>query len=146
MPKIEVSFEINANGMMNLSAVVKSTGKSVGVIINNDKGRLSKMSIESMKVEAEEYKRFDEAVRKRDRAKNWLESYFYNLKNSVNCEGFRVGFGEDEQGFVRNQIEEICEWIESNSDATLEQFMEKQNELERIFNPIMQRLNARGSL
>lgn len=140
VPKIEVTFDVDANCIMNLSAVIEGTGKGVEITINNGEGRLGKLKLEELKEEADKYKRFDEGVRKRDRVKNGLESYFYNLKNSINCENFNERFETDERSFVKAKIEEISEWIESNSDTTFEQFQEKQSELERIFNPIMQRL------
>merc|ERR1712230_234718 len=83
VPQIEVTFDVDANGIINVSAVEKGTGKSNKIVITNDKGRLSKEEIERMLAEAEKYKAEDEAEAGRISAKNGLESYAYSLNNSL---------------------------------------------------------------
>merc|ERR1712122_121957 len=86
VPQIEVTFDIDANGILNVSALDKSSGKQEKITITNDKGRLSKDEIERMVEEAEKYKAEDENNRARIEAKNALENYAYNLRNSLNEE------------------------------------------------------------
>ena len=83
VPQIEVTFDIDANGILNVSAVEKSTNKENKITITNDKGRLSKDEIEKMVKDAERYKNEDEAQKDRIAAKNGLESYAYNMKSTV---------------------------------------------------------------
>merc|ERR1739836_15631 len=86
VPQIEVTFDIDANGILNVSASDKSTGKQNKITITNDKGRLSKEDIERMVSEAEKYKAEDEEHKKKVEAKNALENYAYNMRNTVNDE------------------------------------------------------------
>ena len=145
VPQIEVSFDIDANGIMNVSAQDKGTGKSSHVTITNDKGRLSKQDIERMVAEAERYKQQDEALRKKIEAKNGLESYVYNVKNSINDEKLKDKIQPADRSVVENKIQEISRWIENNADAAIEQYEAKQKEIESVVNPIMQKVYAAGA-
>merc|ERR1712117_981368 len=83
-PKIEVMFDIDANGILNVSASDKSTGKAEKITITNDKGRLSKEDIDKMVNDAEQFKAEDEAIRKKVEAKNGFENYCFQMKNTLN--------------------------------------------------------------
>merc|ERR1711908_138896 len=93
VPQIEVTYDIDANGILNVSSVEKSTGKENKITITNDKGRLSKDEIEKMVEEAEKYKSEDEANKQRIEAKNGLENYAYNMKNTMNDEKLKDKIG-----------------------------------------------------
>jgi len=137
VPQIEVTFDIDANGILNVSAVDKSTGKSNKITITNEKGRLSKDEIEKMVKEAERYKNEDEQVKKRVEAKNGLENYCYNIKNTLKDEKLKDKFSEDDRSKVEKAVEEAIKWVESNQHAHAEEYEKKQKEIEDIFNPII---------
>ncbi|VVT45093.1 uncharacterized protein SAPINGB_P000635 [Magnusiomyces paraingens] len=137
VPQIEVTFDIDANGILNVSAVEKGTGKSSKITITNDKGRLSKEDIERMVSEAEKYKDEDEKESKRIAAKNSLESYAYSLKNTISEEKFKEKVSESDREKLEKQITETIEWLDSNQTATTEEFTDRQKELEGVANPIM---------
>ena len=144
VPQIEVTFDIDANGIMNVSAQDKGTGKVSQVTITNDKGRLSKADIERMVAEAERYKQQDEQIRKKVEAKNGLESYSYNLKNTLSDEKLRDKVTAEDKKTIEDKVQEISKWLETNQDATTEQYEAKQKELEAGANPIMQKIYAAG--
>merc|ERR1712093_38277 len=135
VPQIEVTFDVDANSILNISAADKSTGKSNKITITNDKGRLSKEDIERMVQEAEKYKSEDEAALARITAKNGLESYAYNVRNSV--EGDLA-----DKDKVLAAVKETTEWLDGAAEASTEEYTEKQKELEQIVNPVMQKAYA----
>ncbi|EKX42534.1 heat shock protein 70, ER luminal [Guillardia theta CCMP2712] len=145
VPQIEVTFEIDANGILQVSAEDKGTGKSEKITITNDKGRLSQEEIDRMVQEAKEYEEEDKKVKERIDAKNSIESYIYNIKNTINDEDKIKGKLSDED---KETLEEIVktttEWIDENSSAEKEDFDEKQKEVEKVVNPIMSKLYAAG--
>jgi heat shock 70kDa protein 1/2/6/8 len=140
VPQIEVTFDIDENGILNVSAADKSTGKMNKITITNNKGRLSKEEIEKMVSEAEKYKAEDEIIRKKVEAKNGLENYIYSIKNTLKDEKLKDKIKEDERKKVENLVEESSKWLESNHDAAAEEFEKRQKALEEIFNPIMMRV------
>merc|ERR1712094_36441 len=115
-PQIEVTFDIDANGILNVSAVEKSTGKEQKITIKNDKGRLSQDEIERMVEEAERYKAEDEANRVRIEAKNSLENYSYSMKNTMADEKL-AGKLSDEDKSVEDKINETISWLDANQSA-----------------------------
>jgi len=137
VPQILVIFEIDANGIMNVTASDKSTGKSSKITITNDKGRLSKDDIEKLVKDAEKFKSEDEQVKKRVEAKNELENYCYSIKNTLRDEKLKDKFEELEKIRVVFAIEEIVKWMESNLNAPAEEYENKQHALEAVFNPII---------
>jgi L1 cell adhesion molecule like protein len=137
VPQIEVTFDVDANGILNVSAVEKGTGKSNKITITNDKGRLSKEDIERMVSEAEKYKEEDEKEASRIAAKNGLESYSYSLKNTTSEEAFTSKVSEDDKANLSKAIEETITWLEENQAASTEEYSDKQKELEAVSNPIM---------
>ena len=148
VPQIEVTFDVDANGIMNISAVEKSSGKSSKITITNDKGRLSKEQIEEMLRKAEEFKEEDEKRRENIEVKNGLENYLYNLKNSVlkepeNADQKSPAFDE-----VKNSVEPLVEeglkWLEENDKESTDTYKNKQKELEEKINPLMMKLYGSG--
>jgi L1 cell adhesion molecule like protein len=137
MPQIEVAFDIDANGILNVSATEKSSGKSNKIVITNDKGRLSKEDIDRMVEEAERYKQEDEAVREKVEAKNSLESTLYQLKTSVTDEkGELAGkLGEDDKKSLLDKITEVENWSFADS-YTKEEYADKQKELQEFFSKV----------
>jgi len=144
VPQIEVTYDIDANGILNVSSVEKSTGKENKITITNDKGRLSKDEIEKMVDEAERYKSEDENNRQRIEAKNTLENYAYNMKNTVNDEKLKDKIGEQDKKNIEEKCEETIKWLETNQAAEKGEYESKQKELEGTCNPIMEKLYAGG--
>mmetsp|Transcript_111395 Transcript_111395/g.156380 ORF Transcript_111395/g.156380 Transcript_111395/m.156380 type:complete len:673 (-) Transcript_111395:98-2116(-) len=140
VPQIEVTFDIDANGILNVNAEDKSTGKSNKIVITNDKGRLSKEEIEKMINESEKYKQQDEDVRKRVESKNALENYCYSIRGSLKDEKLKDKFSDEEKSTLEKRVEETLKWIESNPEAHAEEFEKQQKEIESVFNPIIEKV------
>ena len=124
---------------MNVSAQDKSTGKSENITITNDKGRLTKEQIEKMVSEAEKFKDEDNKLRETIDERNGLESYFYQVKNSIQDEKIRDKLG-DNKAKLESIIEEGINWVDNNENATLEEIKNKKSEFEGKINPIMSSL------
>jgi len=137
VPQIEVTFDIDANGILNVSAVEKGTGKTNRITITNDKGRLSKEEIERMLAEAEKYREEDEAEASRIQAKNGLESYAYSLRNTLGDEKVDEKLDPGDKEKLKKAIDETVEWLDNNTTATKDEFESQQKELESVANPIM---------
>ncbi|KAK9366141.1 heat shock protein 70 family [Lipomyces kononenkoae] len=144
VPQIEVTFDIDANGILNVSAVEKGTGKSNKITITNDKGRLSKEDIDRMVSEAEKYKEDDEKESARIGAKNGLESYSYSLKNTLSEEAAKEKLSAEDKETLQKAIDETVEWLDANQTATTEEYSDKQKELEGVANPIMMKFYGAG--
>ncbi|KAH7729298.1 heat shock protein 70 [Aphelenchoides avenae] len=142
VPQIEVTFDIDANGILNVSAQDKSTGKQNKITITNDKGRLSKDEIERMVQEAEKYKAEDEGQRDRVAAKNNLESYCFNMKQTIEDEKLKDKISEDDRKKVQDKCTETLAWLDANQTAEKEEFEHHQKELEGVCNPIVTKLYA----
>jgi len=140
VPQIEVTFDIDANGILNVSACDKSTGKENKITITNDKGRLSKEDIEKMVNDAEKYKAEDEAQREKISAKNGLESYCFNMKTTVEDEKLKDKISAEEKETIVKKCDEIMKWLDANQLAEKEEFDDKQKELEGVCNPIITKL------
>ncbi|XP_032993289.1 heat shock-related 70 kDa protein 2 [Lacerta agilis] len=140
VPQIEVTFDIDANGILNVTAVDKSTGKENKITITNDKGRLSKDDIDRMVQEAERYKAEDESNRERVVSKNALESYAYNIKQTVEDDKLKGKISEQDKQRVLEKCQEVISWLDRNQMAEKEEFEHKQKELEKLCNPIIAKL------
>jgi len=140
VPQIEVTFDIDANGILNVSACDKSTGKENKITITNDKGRLSKEDIEKMVNDAEKYKAEYEAQRDKISAKNGLESYCFNMKTTIEDEKLKDKISEEEKEKITKKCDEIMSWLDANQLAEKEEFEDKQKELEGVCNPIITKL------
>merc|ERR1719218_554856 len=140
VPQIEVTFDIDANGILNVSATDKGTGKANKITITNDKGRLSKEEIEKMVQDAEKFKAEDEAVKAKIEAKNGFENYCFQMKNTLNEEKLKEHFTAEDKTTIETTANEGLQWLESNADADADVLKGKQKELEEKFNPIMMRV------
>jgi len=140
VPQIEVTFDIDANGILNVSAVEKSTGKEQKITITNDKGRLSADDIERMVSEAEKYKAEDELQRQRIEAKNALENYAFSLRNSIREEKLASKISAEDKATIEGGVDEVIAWLDHNGGAEKEEYEEKQKSLEAKANPIMMKL------
>ncbi|CAM4572711.1 heat shock-related 70 kDa protein 2 [Lepidochelys kempii] len=145
VPQIEVTFDIDANGILNVTASDKSTGKENKITITNDKGRLSKDDIDRMVQDAEKYKAEDEANRDRVAAKNSLESYTYNMKQTVEDEKLKGKISDQDKQKVLDKCQEVVTWLDRNQMAEKEEYEHKQKELEKLCNPIVTKLYQGGA-
>merc|ERR1712051_295404 len=136
-PQIDVCFDIDANGILNVSATEKSTGKEQKITITNDKGRLSQDEIERMVQEAEKYKAEDDANKNRIEAKNGLENYCYSLKNSISSEEVKDKIPADDKKKLEEKVEDTLKWLESNQNAEKEEYEEKRKDLEGVAMPVL---------
>ena len=143
VPQIEVTFDIDANGILNVSAVEKGSGKSSKITITNDKARLSKDEIELMVLEAEQHAADDKLRMERVEARNGLESYLYNVRNSL-ADKLKEALGEDTP-VVEKAIEEGLAWLAENENAQTDDFKEKQKEVEGIIMPILKKAYDAGA-
>jgi len=142
VPQIEVTFDIDANGILNVSACDKSTGKQNKITITNDKGRLSKEEIERMVNDAETFKAEDEKQKERISSKNNLESYCFNMKTTLDDEKVKDKIGEDDKKTILDKCDETIKWLDANQLAEVEEFNDKQKEVEGICNPIITKMYA----
>jgi heat shock protein 1/8 len=145
VPQIEVTFDIDANGILNVSACDKSTGKSSKITITNDKGRLSKEEIERMVEEAEKYKHEDEKTREKIEAKNSLENYAYNIKNTIKDEKIKDKISEEERKMLEEKTNEIISSLENDENLEKEDYQEKEKELKELANPIISKIYQQGN-
>jgi len=141
-PQIEVTFDIDANGIMTVNALDKTTGKSNKITISNDKGRLSAEEVEKMVKDAERYAEQDKKVRERVEAKNGLEQYAYNLKQSIHEDGVKDKLSEGDKKTVEEAAEATLKWIEGNQEADAAAFEAEKKKLEGIAMPIMAKIYA----
>merc|ERR1712086_289059 len=142
VPQIEVTFDIDANGILNVSAADKSTGKQNKITITNDKGRLSKEEIERMVNDAEKFKAEDEKQKDRISSKNGLESYCFNMKTTLDDGKVKDKISEDDMKTITDKCDEAIKWLYANQLAEVEEFNDKQKEVEGVCNPIITKLYA----
>jgi L1 cell adhesion molecule like protein len=142
VPQVDVTFDIDANGILNVSALEKSTGKEQKITIKNDKGRMSAEEIERLVQEAEKYKAEDEANKARVEAKNTLENYSFQVRNSIHDESIEKKLSEDEREKINNAVIATTTWLDTNQHAEKEEFQEKQRELEAVVAPILSHLSS----
>merc|ERR1711959_28690 len=128
VPQIEVTFDVDANGILNVSACDKSTGKSQKITITNDKGRLSKEDIEKMVNDAEKYKKDDEAAADRVKAKNELESYAYQMKQTVEEKEVADKISDEDKTAIKNKADEVISWLDPQA-ASKEEYEDKKKEI-----------------
>lgn len=146
VPQIEVTFDIDANGILNVTAIEKSTGRENKITITNDKGRLSKEDIERMVNEAETYRHQDEKQRERINSKNALESYCFQMKSTIDDENIKSKISDSDRQNILKKCDETIAWLDGNQQAEKEEFEYKQKELEQICNPIISRMYQQGGV
>merc|ERR1711985_36951 len=140
VPQIEATFDIDANGILNVSAQDKSTGKANQITITNEKGRLSQSEIDRMVSEAEKFKAEDEANKSKIEAKNGLENYCFTMRNTLQEEKLKDKFEGDDKDKIEKAVQETLDWLDKNQLAEKDEFEAKQKELEGIVNPIMMKV------
>ena len=147
VPQVEVTFEVDANGILQVSAEDKGTGKAEKITITAEKGRLSEEEIERMVREAEEFAEEDKKVKERIDARNGLESYLYNLKNTLEDDekGISDTISAEDKKELQDMIDETIDWMDSNPEADKEDYDEKLKEVEQVANPIMRNVYSQGA-
>lgn len=139
VPQIEITYEVDVNGILQVNACEKSSGKTEKITIKNDSNRLSDEQIANMVADAEKYKEEDEKAQKKVQAKNNLENYVYNIKSTVlNEEKMKTSLGSD-YDTVNNTVEDTFKWLEDNKTATTEEYETKQKAVEEILMPLVQK-------
>lgn len=143
VPQIEVTFDIDANGILNVSAQDKASGKSEKITVTNDAGRLNQSDIDKMLADAEKFAKQDEAQRQKVTAKNDLEGYAFQVKNSVENE-LKDKISESDRQSVVQKADEIISWLDNNQTAEKDEFEHQKKELEAVVNPIMSNLHKQA--
>ena len=144
VPQIEVTFDIDANGILNVTATDKSSGRENKITITNDKGRLSKEDIERMVNEADKYRDEDEKQRQRVAAKNSLESYCFNMKQTAEDEKLKDKISAADKKTIIDKCTDAIKWLDANQLAEKEEFEDKLKEIEKVCQPIVTKLYAAG--
>merc|ERR1712012_1145726 len=145
VPQIEVTFDVDANGILNVSAVEKGSGKQNKITITNDKGRLSNDEIEKMVNDAERFKDEDDKQKERITVKNSLESYIFNLKSSLDNEEVKSKLASDELSSAQSALDAALKWLDANQLAEKEEVRDKQKELETMSRPLMTKIYGQGA-
>merc|ERR1711934_465852 len=141
VPQIEVTFDVDANGVLNVSAEDKgASGKKANITITNDKGRLSDADIERMVNEAKEFEEQDNKAKERIDAKNQLESYCYQMKNTISEDEFKSAVSEDEAKQIEDKVNETMQWLETAEHAEKEEFESMEKDLQAVCNPIITKM------
>lgn len=140
VPQIEVSFDMDANGILNVTAIDKGSNKKNNITITNDKGRLSKEQIDEMIKKAEQFKEEDDKIRENIECKNGLENYLYNLRNTMTKKDDSPAIFEEIKKELDPIVDEGLKWLDENNKASTEEYKNKQKELEEKVNPLMQKL------
>jgi len=148
-PQIEVTFELDSNGILHVSAEDKGTGKSEKITITNEKGRLSEEEIEKMIRDHENNLEEDKKVKERIDARNSFDNYLYSMRSTVEGTGSNKGLSEkldaDEKDTIKEKIEEGDEWLKDNADAEAEEIRAKQKEIEAVCAPIISKYYGQAS-
>lgn len=141
VPQIEVTFEIDENSIMTVTAHEKGTGKKQTISITNDSGRLSKDEIERMINEAESFAEEDKALKERIDAKHSLQNYVYTMRNTIeDKDKLAEKLEDDDKTTIRDAISEVEDWLNSNEDAEKEELEEHMKELQSICDPIIAKI------
>lgn len=142
VPQIEVTFDVDSNGIMNVSAIEKGTGKRSNITITNESGRLSREEIDRMVHDAEKYADADKSEADRVQAKNSFENYMYSIKNSITEPGVKEKLSEDDLITITGIVDEKLRWIDSNTTATQEEYEAQRKDAEGRISPIIGKIYA----
>ena len=142
VPRIEVSFDVDADGILTVSAKDQSTGNSNNITITNDKGRLSKTDIDRMVAEAEQYKEEDEKKRDKVNAKNNLEGYAHQVKQAVEDPKNDHKLDPVDKKIAKDKAQEVIAWLQRNQEAEKEEYEEKQRDLQQVCSPVMSKVQG----
>lgn len=146
VPQVEVTFDVDANGILSVTAKDRSTGRNERITITNDKGRLTKEQIDRMVAEAERFRDEDERTRERLQARNLLESYCYNMRSAMTPELVTAGhLSANDRDLVIRKCNEVIAWLEENKQASRDECENRQHELEAICRPIATQLHQRSA-
>lgn len=141
IPQIEVTFSVDASGILNVSAEDKGTGQKNNIVIQKDSNRLSKKDIERMINDAETFAEEDKAMKDKIDAKHELESMAYNLKNQIKDNDKLGGkLSDDEKSSIESSVEKTIRWLDSNPDASIDEYKEHKKSLESVVNPIVSKI------
>jgi len=140
VPQIEITYDVDANGILSVSAVEKSSGKRETITVTNDKGRLSADDIERMVDEAEQFKDDDERMKKQFESKNNLENYLYQVKKSIDEEPMKTKLTDEDRTAISSKVTEIQTWCDEHMNASTEDNDSQRTDLESIFMPIMTKM------
>ncbi len=136
VPQIEVSFDLDANGILTVSASDKGSGKASNITISNEKGRLSKDEVDRLIKEAEKHKESDEQRRMQVESKNNFEQYVYQVQGAIKDEKIKEKLTEAERTLINSKCDELQQWLHANQNASKNEYEEKRQELETVYNPI----------
>jgi len=145
VPQIEVSIDVDSNGILNVSAMEKSTNKKQSITITNEKGRLSQEDIDRMVNEAEKFREEDEKLQKRIEAKNELENMCYQTKNTISDEKIKDKIEEGDKETLEKIVKDTLDWLDRNQEAEIDEFHAKKEEAEKVIHPIMQKIMGGGA-
>jgi heat shock protein 5 len=141
VPQIEVTFEIDENSILTVSAADKGTGKKESITITNDKGRLTKEEIDQMIADSEKYADEDKAIKEKIDAKNQFENYIYQMKNSVeDKEKLAEKLSDEDKSTIKDALTDAQDWLNANSDAEKDDFEDKLKELQTTCDPIVSKV------
>jgi L1 cell adhesion molecule like protein len=140
VPQIEMIFDIDANGILNVSAQDKSTGKAGQITITNEKGRLSQSELDRMVQEAEMYRAEDDVAKRKIEAKNGLENYCFTMRNTLQEDKLKDKFEAGDKENIAKAVQEALDWLDKNRLAEKDEFEAKQKEIEGAVNPIMMKV------
>lgn len=141
VPQIEVTFEIDVNGILRVTAEDKGTGNKNKITITNDQNRLTPEDIERMVNDAERFADEDKKLKERIDARNELESYAYSLKNQIGDKEKLGGkLSDEDKETIEKAVEEAIEWMESHQESEMEDFQAKKKSLEEVVQPIISKL------
>lgn len=144
VPQVEVTFEVDASGILQVSAQDKGTGKSEKIIITAEKGRLSNEDIERMVEEAEQFAEEDRLIKERIDAKNGIESYLFNLKNTLEDDSTDEKLSPENKKEMQDMIDEALEWMDDNPEGDTEDYTSKQKEVEQVAMLMMRKFYPGG--
>jgi len=144
VPQIEITYDLDANGILNVTAQEKSSGKSENITVTNDKGRLSEKEIKQMVEDAEKYKEEDELVKETIEAKNNLEGYVYQVKSTIEDDKVKDKLTDEDKESSKKTVEDCIKWLDENNEATKEEYENKKKEIEDICSPIISKLGGAG--
>ncbi len=143
VPKIEVTFDVDANGILNVTAKDSSTGRTNNITIKNNRGRLSQEEIDRMVADADKYKEEDEKQKQRIASRNNLENYIFTVKQAIESAGDKLL--NDEKETVKSACDESLKWLDGNSLAEKEEFDSRLQDLQKTASPLMMKLHSQGS-
>merc|ERR1712070_1093358 len=146
VPKIHVTYDIDANGILNVTAKETSTGKDAHIQIKNESGRLSQADIDRMVREAEENKARDEEHKQRVDAKNSLENYVYSIRNTMDDPKLEGKIPDNDKASITTIVDETIKWIDANQSSSKDDYDAKKKEIEGIVGPLLQKMAAGGSV